>query len=210
MITLWQLHLTAGYQSKFYCHKQISRSAWNVFSSSPSASWPSTPKKCETDKRHICIMSGWRSQRWWKKVCFRHIIFPSHFDFYSARIRLSVKINDEYSDFKELPPFLLAQQGAVGPARPKGHQKAITAGRTFLFTLFHINFCLIPYCSCSRYIAHDSVDRQNPRTTTVYPHFFIYPFPSAQATQNDTYHKTNLPCSMETRPRHIGPFRVGP
>jgi pleiotropic regulator 1 len=50
----------------------------------------------------------------------------------SARIRLSVKINDEYKDFKELPPSLLAQQGIVGPARPKGHQKAITAGRTFL------------------------------------------------------------------------------
>jgi pleiotropic regulator 1 len=48
----------------------------------------------------------------------------------SARIRLSVKINDEYKDFKELPPSLLAQQGTVGPARPKGHQKAITAGRT--------------------------------------------------------------------------------
>ena len=48
----------------------------------------------------------------------------------SARIRLSVKINDEYRDYKELPPALLAQQGMVGPARPKVPQKAITAGRT--------------------------------------------------------------------------------
>ncbi|KII84842.1 hypothetical protein PLICRDRAFT_701575 [Plicaturopsis crispa FD-325 SS-3] len=46
----------------------------------------------------------------------------------SARIRLSVKINDEYRDFKELPAALLSQQGPVGPARPKTNQKAITAG----------------------------------------------------------------------------------
>jgi pleiotropic regulator 1 len=48
---------------------------------------------------------------------------------FSARIRLSVKINDEYRDYKELPPALLAQQGPVGPARPKEQRKAITAGR---------------------------------------------------------------------------------
>ena len=29
----------------------------------------------------------------------------------SARLRLSVKINDEYKPYKELPPTLLAQQG---------------------------------------------------------------------------------------------------
>ncbi|KAG1824814.1 WD40 repeat-like protein [Suillus subaureus] len=46
----------------------------------------------------------------------------------SARIRLSVKINDEYRDFKELPPALLAQQGPIGPTRPKEQRKAITAG----------------------------------------------------------------------------------
>ncbi|KAH7915767.1 WD40-repeat-containing domain protein [Hygrophoropsis aurantiaca] len=48
----------------------------------------------------------------------------------SARIRLSVKINDEYRDFKELPSALLAQQAPVGPARPKEARKAITAGPT--------------------------------------------------------------------------------
>ncbi|KAH7925797.1 WD40 repeat-like protein [Leucogyrophana mollusca] len=46
----------------------------------------------------------------------------------SSRIRLSVKINDEYRDFKELPSALLAQQAPVGPARPKEQRKAITAG----------------------------------------------------------------------------------
>jgi len=53
----------------------------------------------------------------------------------SARIRLSVKINDEYRDFKELPPALLAQQGPIGPARPKEQRKAITAGRRLLVLL---------------------------------------------------------------------------
>ncbi|KIP07885.1 hypothetical protein PHLGIDRAFT_127389 [Phlebiopsis gigantea 11061_1 CR5-6] len=48
----------------------------------------------------------------------------------SARIRLSVKINDEYKDVKELPAPLLAQQGQVGPARPKEQRKMITAGPT--------------------------------------------------------------------------------
>ncbi|KAI6127242.1 WD40-repeat-containing domain protein [Pisolithus croceorrhizus] len=46
----------------------------------------------------------------------------------SARLRLSVKINDEYKHYKELPPALLAQQGPVGPARPTPQRKAITAG----------------------------------------------------------------------------------
>ncbi|EIN06829.1 WD40 repeat-like protein [Punctularia strigosozonata HHB-11173 SS5] len=45
-----------------------------------------------------------------------------------VRVRLSTKINDEYKDYKELPPVLLAQQGGVGPARPKEQRKAITAG----------------------------------------------------------------------------------
>ncbi|KAF9652534.1 WD40 repeat-like protein [Thelephora ganbajun] len=49
----------------------------------------------------------------------------------STRIRLSVKINDEYKDYKQLPPALLSQQGPVGPARPKDAQrKMITAGPT--------------------------------------------------------------------------------
>ncbi|KAL0948315.1 hypothetical protein HGRIS_010905 [Hohenbuehelia grisea] len=48
----------------------------------------------------------------------------------SARIRLSVKINDEYHYAKELPSALLAQQGLVGPAAPKAQaqRKMITGG----------------------------------------------------------------------------------
>ena len=33
-------------------------------------------------------------------------------------MRLAVKIHDEYRDYKELPPSLLAQQGPVGPSGP--------------------------------------------------------------------------------------------
>ncbi|PSR77743.1 hypothetical protein PHLCEN_2v7727 [Hermanssonia centrifuga] len=47
-----------------------------------------------------------------------------------ARVRLSVKISDEYKDARELPASLLAQQGQVGPARPKEQRKMITAGTT--------------------------------------------------------------------------------
>ncbi|KAF9244474.1 WD40-repeat-containing domain protein [Melanogaster broomeanus] len=46
----------------------------------------------------------------------------------STRLMLSVKMADEYKHYKELPGALLAQQGPVGPARPKGQQKMITAG----------------------------------------------------------------------------------
>ncbi|KAH9914386.1 WD40 repeat-like protein [Epithele typhae] len=46
----------------------------------------------------------------------------------SAKLRLSVKINDEFREVRQLPPALLAQQGGVGPARPKETRKMITAG----------------------------------------------------------------------------------
>jgi pleiotropic regulator 1 len=48
---------------------------------------------------------------------------------FSTRLRLSVKINDEYRDYKELPAALMSQQGPVGPSRPKENRKMITAGR---------------------------------------------------------------------------------
>jgi pleiotropic regulator 1 len=48
---------------------------------------------------------------------------------FSTRLRLAVKINDEYRDYKELPPALMSQQGPVGPSRPKENRKMITAGR---------------------------------------------------------------------------------
>ena len=53
----------------------------------------------------------------------------------SARVRLAVKINDEYKDAKELPAALLTQQGQVGPTRPKEQRKMITAGRTYSFVM---------------------------------------------------------------------------
>lgn len=45
-------------------------------------------------------------------------------------MRLAVKIHDEYRDYKELPPSLLAQQGQVGPSRPTPDpaRKMITSG----------------------------------------------------------------------------------
>ncbi|KZT40059.1 WD40 repeat-like protein [Sistotremastrum suecicum HHB10207 ss-3] len=53
----------------------------------------------------------------------------------STKLRLSVKIQNEYKDFQTLPAALLAQQGAVGPLRPQGpsapgqpQPKLITAG----------------------------------------------------------------------------------
>jgi pleiotropic regulator 1 len=49
----------------------------------------------------------------------------------SAKLRLAVKLRDEYKDLYTLPPALLAQQGEVGPLRPQTHGqnlKPITAG----------------------------------------------------------------------------------
>jgi len=51
----------------------------------------------------------------------------------SAKIRLSVKIRDEFQDSKTLPVALLAQQqGPVGPARPKSIAAGATTGSTKL------------------------------------------------------------------------------
>jgi pleiotropic regulator 1 len=61
----------------------------------------------------------------------QHLTCSPFANLYSTRLRLSVKLNDEYKDFKTLPAALLAQQGAVGPAKPGGPQKErkmITAG----------------------------------------------------------------------------------
>lgn len=62
-----------------------------------------------------------------EKRCVTSSGTPSTFaeEIFSARIRLSVKINDEYRYFKELPPALLAQQGPIGPARPKEQTKSM-------------------------------------------------------------------------------------
>ena len=49
---------------------------------------------------------------------------------HSTRLHLAVKMADEYSHYRQLPPALLAQQGPVGPTRPQNTQKLLTAGRT--------------------------------------------------------------------------------
>lgn len=52
---------------------------------------------------------------------------------HSTRLHLAVKMEDEYKHYRELPPALLAQQGAIGPTRPNqppSSQKLLTAGRT--------------------------------------------------------------------------------
>jgi len=66
--------------------------------------------------------------------------------FGSMRTRLSVKLRDEYNDYKVLPPALLAQQGGVGPTRPGGpaapgpQRRMITAGGgVYLFSCFPFN-----------------------------------------------------------------------
>ena len=40
-----------------------------------------------------------------------------------------MKMTDEYKEVMQLPAPLLAQQGPVGPAKPKEQRKMITAGR---------------------------------------------------------------------------------
>ncbi|KIY44647.1 WD40 repeat-like protein [Fistulina hepatica ATCC 64428] len=46
----------------------------------------------------------------------------------STRLRLAVKLRDEYNDFRELPAVLTSQQGQVGPSRPQEQRKMITSG----------------------------------------------------------------------------------
>jgi pleiotropic regulator 1 len=132
---------------------------------------------------------GWYSYNSWSEYLL--IKAPS------ARIRLSVKINDEYRDYKELPPSLLAQQGAVGPVRPKGHQKAITAGRTS-----HCSFRLLVFVShplatadTSRMIASiDSTPAQRQSTLTS----------SSTLSQALTLHKT----TRTIKPTYHAPWKL--
>jgi hypothetical protein len=104
-----------------------------------------------------------------EKRCVTSSGTPSTFteEIFSARIRLSVKINDEYRDFKELPPALLAQQGPIGPARPKEQRKAITAGRR-LTGLLSLTGSLISSYSIQRHIKDDCHNRQHTQSATVH------------------------------------------
>lgn len=55
-----------------------------------------------------------------------------HSTYLSARLRVAVKMRDDYDNYRELPAALLSQQGPVGPAQPKEARKMITAGRELL------------------------------------------------------------------------------
>src|ERR1700722_1129663 len=96
---------------------------------------PLEPLLQSTAKRTRDIFSSCPDQglkddeRRYVHLCIRNGFHTLNFGTKSTKAYLSVKINDEYRDFKELPQALLAQQGPVGPARPTTHLKAITAGR---------------------------------------------------------------------------------
>jgi hypothetical protein len=134
--------------------------------------------------------------------------FRSQRTYHSARIRISVKINDEYRDYKELPPSLLAQQGTVGPARPKEHQKAITAGRrsyNSCLPLIIVSHSL----SHSRHIPHDSIRRLDSRPETVNTYLLVNPLSSTRLAQNYAHNQADLPRTLEACPRHLWAPGVG-
>jgi len=68
------------------------------------------------DEEHRCVS------------IIRSALFCANTNF-STRLRIAVKMRDEYKDYRELPAALMSQQGGVGPSRPKGlSQKMITSG----------------------------------------------------------------------------------
>ena len=84
--------------------------------------------QCKTHLFCLCFVSGCWFKRGGEKVRLLVYLRLLQQRSNSARLRLSVKINDEYKHYKQLPSALLAQQGPVGPARPTETRKAITAG----------------------------------------------------------------------------------
>jgi pleiotropic regulator 1 len=116
---------------------------------------------------------------------------------YSARVRLAVKIHDEYRDFKELPAALLSQQGPVGPSRPAPAVKMITSGGTYLSSYFpiQIQFCLMGHAevdsNTSRMIATiDKTPQAQPSTLAS----------SARLSQALALHKTTRTVKPEYHP----------
>lgn len=88
---------------------------------------------------------------------------------FSARIRMAVKLNDEYKEVKQLPAALLAQQGPVGPARPKEQRKMITSGREYMPPRMLV-CALIGKHSELRSRSPDPTNRQHPSTPTIHFH----------------------------------------
>ena len=159
-----------------------------------------------THPQHLCIMSRRFHPSRRKKVGLLDlpcIVLTLN----SARLHLAVKMADEYKHYRDLPPALLAQQGAVGPARPTS-QKLLTAGRTSPRVLSAPP--LTPSTSIDRHLAHDRHHRQHTQSTTLDIRHLGQALRSTRPPQDDAYRQTDLPPTLETRPRHLGPSGLGP
>lgn len=130
----------------------------------------------------------------------------------SARLRLNAKISDEYRDYKQLPAALLAQQGAVGPARPKQDRKMITAGRMSLCIVFNRHKFDM---SCLTISIHGSPenarnDRYDTRTNAIDAFISRKSFKSTHSTQNNTRDQAYLSSAMEADASHLWALGMGP
>lgn len=115
----------------------------------------------------------------------------------SVRLRLSVKIRDEYNDFKELPPALMGQ-GPVGPAVPKEHRKMITAGRALHLPIASTSLTIFTASSdnatSSMIATIDRTPRQQQSTFTS----------STKLSQALTLHKT----TRTVKPTYHAPWKL--
>jgi pleiotropic regulator 1 len=92
-------------------YKRSAKRTWDVFAADADAGLKDDDDRCVRD---YCSLS-----------CHAN-------GYISARLRVAVKLRDDYANYRELPAALLSQQGPVGPAQPKDARKMITAGRTSL------------------------------------------------------------------------------
>lgn len=168
--------------------KTSGKRTWDVFASYPDDSMKDDEKRCVSAALH-------------REPGSSLLVI-------STRIRLSVKINDEYRDVKELPAPLLAQQGQVGPARPKEQRKMITAGRTYLTypssALVHI--MLLSHIRC---LTHYRTNRQHTNVYSVNIHLQLEPYESAAAAQDNPNYQTDIPPAVEAYARDLGAPGLG-
>ena len=128
----------------------------------------------------------------------------------SARLHLSVKINDEYKHYKQLPAALMVQQGPIRPARPKEQRKAITAGRAhFRSSRLRKSLIVLACYSVLGDEPHDCNNRQITCPNAIYVLQFITPVRSTYSPQDDTCHQTRLPPTMEAHACHFWPSWLG-
>lgn len=109
----------------------------DIFAASSTDGLKDDEKRCVRSLQQIIFLAN---------ICSR----------FSLRLKLSVKVRDEYKYATSLPPALLSQQSQVGPARPK-HLKAITAGRKPSIHDTHGYACL------------STIITQHHRPTPIYP-----------------------------------------